>query len=262
MKHTAQSILNKKNKEKIVALTAYDYPFARILDESGVDIILVGDSLGMVFLGHENNLGVTVDNMIYHTKAVSRAVKNALVVGDMPFKSYENVEDALKTAKLFIEKGKADAVKIEGGEKIKNQAQALLDAGISVMGHVGMTPQSIEEKSGFRVQGKTEEDAKRILEEAVMLDEVGVFSIILECVPQKLALEITEKVKCPTIGIGAGPDTDGQVLVLHDMLGIKSNVKPRFVRQYMDMEASVKKAVEKYGSDIKNKMFPSEKESF
>ncbi len=261
LKQTPQSIADQKKKgQKISCLSLYDYPTARIADEAGVDLLMVGDSLAMVLLGHENTLTVSMDHMIYHTRAVSKAAKKALIVADMPYQSYEEPEQALKNAQRFLSEGGADAVKLEGGVKIQSQVQRLLASGIPVMGHVGMLPQTVGDR--FYVHGKTKEEAKAILEDARLLDRLGVFAIVLECVPAGLAAEITQAVKCPTIGIGAGPETDGQVLVLYDILGIRSKVNPRFVRRYADLEGVIKKAIQEYCSDIKNKKFPSLNESF
>ena len=259
---TAKAIHEKKRKgEKIAALTAYDYPFARILDESGIDIILVGDSLGMVLLGFENTLPVTMAHMLHHTRAVARAVKKALVVGDMPYRSYSTPEECLKNARAFLEAG-AGAVKLEGGRKIRRQIETLIKKRIPVMGHLGMLPQSIKELGGYHVQGKGDRQARAILSEAMLLDRLGVFSLVLECVPRTLAAEITAKVKCPTIGIGAGPQTNGQVLVLHDMLGFESSVHPKFVRAYAALERETRRAVSQYRKDVLNGKFPSKKESY
>ena len=242
MKLTAKNIYARKAKaEKITSLSLYDYPSARIADEAGVDILMVGDSVGMVLLGHENTLGMTVEQMLYHTKAVAKAAKNSLVVADMPIHSYDDPDLALKNAKRFLEESRADAVKIEGGLNVQQQLQKLLAFGIPVMGHLGMLPQSAG--SQFHVQGKTPEEAKAILDDAKMLDRLGAFAIVLECIPAQLASEITKAVKCPTIGIGAGPETDGQVLVLQDLLGIRSAVSPRFVRRYANFEELIKKAI-------------------
>ena len=263
MRLTVKAIYDKKKKgEKIAALTAYDFPFAHILDEAGMDIILVGDSLGMVLLGYDSTVPVTMREMLHHTKAVSRAVKKALVVGDMPFGSYDTPEKAVRNAKRFLKEANADAVKLEGGQKIQKQIEALAGASIPVMGHLGMTPQSASELGGYRVQGKDKAQAEQILKDAVLLDRLGVFSIVLECVPAVLAGEITREVKCPTIGIGAGPKTDGQVLVLHDMLGFEGRVHPKFVRKYADLAGQIKKAAAGYREDVLKGKFPSQEESF
>ena len=261
MKQTPQSIVEKKKRgEKITALSLYDYASARIAEEAGVDILMVGDSVGMVFLGHSNTLSVTVENILYHTRAVTRAARQTLVVADMPIHSYEDPETALRNAKRFLEEGGADAVKLEGGIKIQPQIQKLVAAGIPVMGHLGMLPQTAG--SQFHVQGKTPEEAKAILDDAQALARLGVFSMVLECIPATLAATITQAVNCPTIGIGAGAGTDGQVLVLQDILGIRSNVSPRFVRRYANFEETMKKAIRHYCRDVAGKKFPSRKESF
>ena len=263
MRLTIKSIYDKKKKnEKIIALTAYDFPLARILDEQGVDIVLVGDSLGMVLLGYKSTTPVTMRDMLHHAKAVSRAVQKALLVVDMPFGSYDTPEQALRNAKRFVKEAGADAVKLEGGRRIQEQIQLLIASGISVMGHLGMTPQTASQLGGYRVQGRDKEQAQEILKDALRLDELGVFSLVLECVPLTLAEEITDKIKCPTIGIGAGPKTDGQVLVTYDMLGFASSVHPRFVRTYVNLEAAIKRAVSGYREDVLKGRFPSKQESF
>lgn len=263
MRLTAKTIYDKKkNKEKIVALTAYDFPSARILDEGGVDIVLVGDSLGMVLLGYENTLPVTMRDMLHHTRAASKAVKRALLVADMPFGSYDTAARALRNAKRFLKEGGADAVKLEGGEKIREKLKALIGAGVPVMGHLGMTPQTAGLLGGYRVQGKEKREAEKIIRDALLLDHLGVFAMVLECVPSSLAERITRRVKCPTIGIGAGVKTDGQILVLHDMLGFKSDVHPRFVRRYEHLEAVIRKAVEAYRKDVLAGRFPAAQESY
>lgn len=263
MKISIQSILNKKKtSRKITALSTYDYAFAKVADESGADIILVGDSVGMVELGYESTLPVTIAEMIHHTKAASRAVKQALLVADMPYKTYDTAVSAIKSARRFIEEAKADAVKLEGGEKVLKQVKALTRLGISVMGHLGMLPQSIEKTGGYKVQGKDKKDADQILRDAQALEAAGAFSIVLECIPVELAKKITDAVKIPTIGIGAGPYCDGQILVLHDLLGFKSAVSPRFVRKYMDFDSLAKKAIHQFKQDIESEKFPSLKESF
>lgn len=262
MKLTSQTIYSKKQAgEKITSLSLYDYPSARIADEAGVDLIMVGDSVGMVLLGHENTLGMTMEHMLYHTQAVAKAVKRALVVADMPVHSYNDPEIALRNAQRFLKEAGADAVKLEGGSKIQAQIEKLMTDGISIMGHVGMLPQSVGDGK-YRVYGKDPEEAQRILEDAKLLDRLGAFAIVLECVPAKLAAEITKTVRCPTIGIGAGIATDGQVLVFQDLLGIRSGVNPRFVRRYANLEEAMKKAACDYCCDVKQKKFPSPKESF
>ena len=257
-----KKIVSQKNKKKVVALTAYDFPFAKLLDESGVDIILVGDSVGMVSLGYETTLSVTMEEMLHHVKAVRRAVKHALLVADMPYASYENPEKALLNASRLTKEGGADAVKLEGGGRIIAEVKAIIEYDIPVMGHLGMTPQSIKELGGYKVQGRNKKEADEIFGDAVALERAGIFSLVLECVPVSLAKRITSELKIPTIGIGAGPETDGQVLVLHDLLGFPSPVRPRFVRRYADLSEVVKTAVGEYRSNVMSEKFPSLKESF
>lgn len=251
----------KKKKEKITSLTAYDFPFASILDKSGIDVILVGDSLGMVLLGHETTLPVTMDDMVHHTAAAARGVKNALLAADLPYKSYATPALAVKNAKRLIAAG-AKAVKLEGGKKVAKQIEALVKAKIPVVGHLGMTPQSVKEFGGYKVQGKDQRQAEEILNDALLIEKLGVFSVVLECVPANLAAMITRYLKIPTIGIGAGPDTDGQILVLHDMLGFESSVKPRFVRRYASLDEEVKRAVTGYKEDVLSGHFPLKEESY
>ena len=261
MHPAVKKIVRKKRKRKITALTAYDFPFAKLVDEAGIDIVLVGDSLGMVCLGYETTLPVSMEDMIHHLKAVRRAVKRALVVVDMPYRSYRNPAVALRNAKRLKEVG-AEAVKLEGGKKILAQIKAILRAGIPVMGHLGMLPQSVRELGGYKVQGKTKEEADRIFEEALLLEKAGAFSVVLECVPNSLAKRISKRLWIPTIGIGAGPDTDGQVLVLHDLLGFESRLRPRFVRTYAHFSQDIRKAIGRYRGDVLKKRFPNLKESF
>lgn len=263
MKLTIKAILDKKKRgEKISVLTAYDYPFARMLDECGLDIVLVGDSLGMVVLGYDRTVPVTMREMLHHTKAVSRAVSKALVIGDMPFGSYVTPEKAVRNALRFMKEGSTDAVKLEGGFSVEAQVRALVHAGIPVMGHLGMTPQTASQLGGYKVQGKNPEDSERIVQEAKLLEDLGVFGIVLECVPAALAEKITASMTCPTIGIGAGSKTDGQVLVLHDMLGIASKVSPKFVKAYARLEDEIRRAVNAYREEVKSGKFPSGKESY
>ncbi len=262
MKLTPQAIYSKKQAgEPITSLSLYDFPSARIADEAGVDIVMIGDSVGMALLGHENTLGMTMEPMLYHTQAVAKAVKRALVVADMPVHTYNDPNLAFINAQRFLREAGADAVKLEGGVKIQDQVQKLVTEGISVMGHIGMLPQSIGDGK-YRVYGKDPDEAEAILEDAKLLDRMGVFSIVLECVPAKLAAEITAAVQCPTIGIGAGASTDGQVLVFQDILGIRSGVSPRFVRRYAEIEEIMRKAARDFCSDVKKRDFPSKKESF
>ena len=264
MRLTVKAIYDKKKKrEKITVLTAYDHLLAGIVDRSGIDVVLVGDSLGMVLLGYPSTVQVTMRDMMHHTRAVSKAVTRALVVADMPFGSYDTQEKALRNAKRFLQEAGADAVKLEGGRKIRKQAEALIRAGIPVMGHLGLTPQTASSLGGYKVQGKARREAQEILQDAVLLDKLGAFAIVLECVPAALGAKITRAVKCPTIGIGAGAKTDGQVLVITDMLGFRTSVKmPRFVRTYASLSETVERAVRGYALDVISGKFPSKKESY
>ncbi len=263
MRLTVKGIYDKKkNKEKITALTAYDFPLAKIIDEAGIDIVLVGDSVGMVLLGYESTIPVTMRDMLHHTKAVSRAVSHALIVADMPFGSYDTPERALRNANRLMQQGGANAVKLEGGKKIEKQIRALIQSGVPVVGHLGMTPQTASQLGGYRVQGRSHKQAAEMIKDAVLLDKLGVFSLVLECVPIALSQRITRQIKCPTIGIGAGKVTDGQVLVTYDMLGFQSKVHPRFVRRYAPIGEKIKEAVIHYRNDVLKGKFPSQEESF
>jgi len=261
---TIQDFLKKKTDgKKISMLTAYDYPFAQIVDEAGIDGILVGDSLGMVVQGLENTLPVTMDEMIYHTKLVSRAVKNAIVIGDLPFMSYQaSVEDAVRNAGRFVKEGGAAAVKLEGGAEVADRIRAMTKSDIPVMAHIGLTPQSIHRMGGYKVQGKTEEAAKRLVEEAHVAEDAGAFSLLLEAIPMELARRITEELSIPTIGIGAGPYCDGQVLVLHDVIGMFERFVPKFVKRYTNLKAEALKAIRSYKEDVEKGEFPSDQQSF
>ncbi len=263
-KFTTNSFIeSKNNNRKISMLTAYDYSTAKLLDEAGVDTILVGDSLGMVMLGYENTLQVTLDDMIHHTKAVKRGVKNAYVIGDMPFMTYHTtVEDAIRNAGRFIQEARADAVKLEGGKLVADKIRAIIDAQIPVVGHIGLTPQSVNMMGGFKVQGKDEKKAKELIEDALLLEELGCVAIVLECVPAKLAKIISEKLTIPTIGIGAGNGCDGQVLVIQDMLGMYSDFTPKFVKKYADLSKHIKAAVDGYCKEVRSGEFPEEKHTF
>jgi 3-methyl-2-oxobutanoate hydroxymethyltransferase len=254
----------KEKKEKIVVLTAYDYPTAQIIDQAGVDIILVGDSLGMVVLGYPDTLPVTMEEMLHHTKAVTRAVKQALVVADMPYLSYHfSPEVGVANAARFIKEARADAVKIEGATPARLKLISFLqEAEIPVLGHVGLTPQSIRQLGEYRVQGKNISQAKRILQEALELERAGVFALVLESIPRELAQIITQKLSIPTIGIGAGPDCDGQVLVLHDMLGLTANISPKFVKKYLDGQHLFRQAIEQYVREVKDSQYPDENHSY
>ncbi|MFX1267137.1 MAG: 3-methyl-2-oxobutanoate hydroxymethyltransferase [Promethearchaeota archaeon] len=263
-KVTAKKLIEKKkNREKIITITSYDYSFAKIADESGMDLILVGDSLAMVVLGYKNTLLVTMDEMIHHTKAVSKAVTNALVVGDMPFLSYKvNKTEAVKNAGRFIQEGGAEAVKVEGCTEICPIIKSMIDSDIQVMGHIGLTPQSIYQFGGFLVQGKTFDAAKKLILDAKNLEKTGVFSIVLESIPWQLAKLITSVVKVPTIGIGAGSYCDGQILVIHDMLGIFTEFKPKFVKYFGNIGKSVRKALETYKSEVNQNIYPDQEHSY
>ena len=263
-KITITDLLNKKQQKKpITMLTAYDFPLASIIDEAGIDIILVGDSVGMVVLGYENTLAVTMHDMIHHCKAVARARKYAFLVGDMPFMSYQvNSEQAIKNAGRFIKQGNCDAVKLEGGVEVITQIKAIIKAGIAVMSHIGLTPQSATQLGGFKVQGKTALSAKKIIDDAIALEEAGCFAIILECIPDKLSEIITSKVKIPTIGIGAGGNCDGQVLVTHDILGLYKKFTPKFAKRYVDISAQIEKAVKQYKEEVEERRFPAKENSF
>lgn len=257
-KITTKKIIEKKQKgEKIVTLTSYDYSFAKIVDDSSIDLILVGDSLSMVMLGYKNTLSVTMDEMIHHTKAVSRGVLNALVVGDMPFLSYKvNIKDAVINAGRFIQEGGAEAVKVEGGTEICPTIKAIINADIQVMGHIGLTPQAIYKFGGFLVQGKTMEVAKKLIKDAVNLQNTGVFSIVLESIPWQISKLITSVVDIPTIGIGAGPYCDGQILVIHDMLGIFTDFKPKFLKYFGNIGESIRDALKEYKNEVESGEYP------
>jgi 3-methyl-2-oxobutanoate hydroxymethyltransferase len=263
-KVTTTTFYDKKIKnEKITVLTAYDYSMARLLDDAGVDCLLVGDSLGMTMLGYEDTLSVTMEDMIHHTKAVKRGTKNAMVVADMPFLSYHvSDEDAVRNAGRFIKEAGAHAVKLEGGFAIQSKIEAIIAAQIPVMGHLGLTPQSVNMFGGFKVQGKSEDQAKKIVDEAKLLEQLGCFAIVLECVPEKLARIITEHINIPTIGIGAGSGCDGQVLVIQDVLGMFTELTPKFVKQYANLKEIITNAVVSYCDDVKQGTFPEEKHTF
>ncbi|MBB6214018.1 3-methyl-2-oxobutanoate hydroxymethyltransferase [Anaerosolibacter carboniphilus] len=260
---TSSFIEGKKKNEKISMLTAYDYSTAKLLDEAGVDSLLVGDSLGMVVLGYENTLQVTVDDIIHHCKAVARGAKRALIIADMPFLSYHvSVEESVRNAGRMIQEGNAHAVKLEGGEEVVDKVRAIVRAQIPVIGHLGLTPQSVNLFGGFKVQGKSEEQAKKMIQDALLLQEAGVFAIVLECVPEALAKLITEKLSIPTIGIGAGKYCDGQVLVTQDMLGMFSDFKPRFVKQYAQLGENMKIACKQYIEEMRTMEFPDKEHTF
>ncbi|MHA1374776.1 MAG: 3-methyl-2-oxobutanoate hydroxymethyltransferase [Promethearchaeota archaeon] len=263
-KVTIKRIIEKKqNGEKIVTITAYDYTLAKIVDACDLDLILVGDSLAMVMLGYQNTLSVSMDEMIHHTKAVSRAVSNALIVGDMPFLSYKiNKTEAVRNAGRFIQEGGAEAVKVEGGTELCTTIKAMIDADIEVMGHIGLTPQKIYRFGGFMVQGKTIENAKHLILDAKNLQEAGVFSIVLESIPWQIAELITKEIDIPTIGIGAGPYCDGQILVLHDMLGLFTDFKPKFVKNFGNVRDSITEALEQYKNEVLDVIYPNKDYSY
>jgi 3-methyl-2-oxobutanoate hydroxymethyltransferase len=247
----------KAKKEKIVMLTAYDYSTAKLVDEAGIPLILVGDSLGMVILGYDSTIPVTMDDMIHHTKAVARGTKQAIVVGDMPFMTYHSEPDALKNAARFMQEGGAQAIKLEGGVTVAETVKRIVDCGIPVMGHIGLTPQSVHQLGGHRVQGKTPEAAQRLLKDAQALEQAGAFAVVLELVPATLSKLISEKISIPTIGIGAGPDCDGQVQVIADLLGLFSDFVPKHAKQYAKLAVSIKAALGDYISEVKAGQFPT-----
>jgi len=266
-KITVPELLRRKasaeNSQKIVCLTAYDYPTARLLDEAGVDVILVGDSVAMVALGYDSTLPVTLDEMIHHARAVRRGTKHALLVADMPFGSYHSdTAESLRNAVRFVKEASVEAVKVEGGERRLELIARLTEAEIPVMGHVGLTPQSVNALGGYRVQGKTTDSAEQLLRDARAVEAAGAFAVVLEAVPRELAAQITRELRIPTIGIGAGPDCDGQILVVHDMLGLTFDHTPKFARQYANVGGLISSAVRSYCEDVRKGNFPSDSESY
>ena len=262
-KLTIPDIRNRKNATPISVMTAYDYPWAKLVDEAGIDIVLVGDSLGMVVLGYPDTVSVTMEEMIHHTKAVVRGVERALVVTDMPFGSYNSsIPAAINNATRILKEGRADAVKIEGGVDMAATVAAIVRAGIPVQGHIGLTPQTATSLGGFKVQGKSAQAAKQLIEDARALEEAGCFSIVLEAIPAPLAEHITREIAIPTIGIGAGPCCDGQVLVIHDLVGLYDRFTPKFVKQYAKVSESVAAALAQYKADVESRAFPTEAHSF
>ncbi|GIS83966.1 MAG: 3-methyl-2-oxobutanoate hydroxymethyltransferase [Nitrospina sp.] len=261
---TVPAIAKRKNSgKKITALTAYDYSFAKLLDSTPIDILLVGDSLGMVSQGHINTLSVTLEDIVYHTRCVNQGVERALVVADMPFMSYQvSVEQAVTNAGILIQQGGAAAVKLEGGERIINQVNAILKAGIPVMGHIGLTPQSVHQFGGYKVQGKNFLDSKQIKQDAKDLQKAGVFSLVLEGIPEELAKEITNDLKIPTIGIGAGSNCDGQILVTHDLLGLNPDFAPKFVKRYAHLSDVIQNAVIDFISEVQSEKFPGSEHAY
>lgn len=263
-KITVPHILKMKQRgERITCLTAYDYSFARILDEAGIEMLLVGDSLGCVVQGGANTLAVTMDEMIYHTRLVTRGRKRALVIGDMPFMSYQTGKDeALRNAGRFFKEAGAEAIKLEGGVAVQDSIRAIVDAGMPVMGHIGLTPQSVHQFGGYKVQGRESERRDALLRDAIAVEQAGAFAVVLEGIPQDLAGEITERLTIPTIGIGAGMQCDGQVLVIHDMLGLFDDFVPKFVKRYADVKQTMLGAVKEFVGEVKERKFPAAEHSF
>ena len=263
-KLSIESLNNKKlNSMPITMLTAYSYPLASIIDSAGVDIVLVGDSLANVILGLKSTTSVTMDQMLYHTKAVRRAVENSLLIADMPYQGYQiDVNDSIKNAKRFIDEAGCDGVKVEWFNKCPDVVKKIASEGINVMAHIGLTPQTADKIGGFKVQGSDANSAKHLIEQALLLEDLGAFSIVLECVPDKLAKIITEKLKIPTIGIGAGVDCDGQVLVTHDLLGLVKGFRPKFVKEYVNLHDQIKKAIDHFKEDVEKKQFPTKDFSY
>lgn len=265
-KMTVPALLQRKataGSPKITAVTAYDYPTAHLADDAGVDVLLVGDSLAMVVLGHDSTLPVTIDEMLHHTRAVRRGTKRALLVADMPFGTYHSeMGESVRNAVRFVKEAGAEAVKVEGGERRIELISRLTEAEIPVMGHVGLTPQSVNALGGFKVQGKSVDAAEQLLRDARAVEAAGAFAIVLEAMPRELAAQITRELRIPTIGIGAGPDCDGQILVIHDMLGLTFGPTPKFARQYANLGDAITNAVREYCADVRNSMFPSDRESY
>ena len=263
-KVTTSTIQQKRDAgERITCLTAYDYATARIVDEAGIDMVLVGDSLSMVVLGHENTMAVTVDEMLHHTRAVRRAVKSALLIADMPYGSYQHSEeDGVRNAIRFVKEAGAEAVKIEGGQNRVALIHRLLDSEIPVQGHIGLTPQSLHKMGGYKVQGKRMPEVDKLLRDAVALERAGIFSLVLEGIPREVAAMITREISVPTIGIGAGVECSGQVLVIHDLLNLTFTKPAKFVRQYADLAGTIRQAVEAFKTDVEGGTFPSEAESY
>ena len=261
------TILDFKRKkaggEKITMLTAYDYPMARLIDSSRIDAVLVGDSVGMVVLGYDSTVCVTMEEMIHHSKAVRRGITRAFLIGDMPFMSYQTSdEDAVRSAGRFIKEAGCEAVKVEGGREVCSRVKAIIGAGIPVLGHIGLTPQSAAKLGGYRVQGRDAGSAKKLIDDAVCLQKAGCFAVVLECVPRELAKKITDKLRIPTIGIGAGKDCDGQVLVTHDIVGYFDRFVPKFVKQYAKINTAIKGAVKAFKDETESGSFPDDEHSF
>ena len=253
----------KRSGEKITMLTAYDEPMARMIDEAGIDMVLVGDSVGMVILGYSSTVPVTMEEMLHHTKAVRRGIRHAFLVGDLPFMSYQaSKEEAIRNAGRFMKEAGCDAVKLEGGEEMADKVQGIVRAGIPVLGHIGLTPQSISKLSGYRVQGRDFASAKKLLRDASALEEAGAFGVVLECIPYQLAKTITERTSLITIGIGAGPHCDGQVLVIHDILGLFEKFVPRFVKVYAHLAPQIREAIKQFKNEVESGIFPDYKHAF
>ncbi|QLA15663.1 3-methyl-2-oxobutanoate hydroxymethyltransferase [Desulfolutivibrio sulfoxidireducens] len=260
---TVPDILAAKGNRKLAVVTAYDHASARLADQAGMDVLLVGDSLAMVVLGHEDTLSVTMEEMLHHTRAVARGTQTALVVGDMPFLSYQaSIEEAVRNAGRFLKEGRAQAVKIEGGREMAPQIRAMTDAGIPVMGHVGLRPQQVARMGGFKVQSKTAEQARGLLEDARIVAEAGCFAVVLEAIPARVATVVTEELPVPTIGIGAGGGCDGQVLVFHDILGLFDRFTPRFVKKYAEAGKMLTEALARYASEVREGAFPGPEHEF
>ncbi|MGE5606463.1 MAG: 3-methyl-2-oxobutanoate hydroxymethyltransferase [Bacteroidota bacterium] len=264
MKKSVTTFLKaKKEGKKLALLTAYDYSSAKLVDSCEIDGILVGDSLGMVCLGYKDTLPVTIEDMIYHTKAVSRGVENALLIGDMPFMSYHtSTHEAIRNAGRLVQEANAQAVKLEGGARVLRQVRAIVNSQIPVMGHLGLTPQSVNVFGGFKVQGKDKDAAAQLIEDAERLEDAGVFAIVLECIPGELAARITAAVSVPTIGIGAGAGCDGQILVYHDILGLYSDVRPKHVKVFAEAGKVIREGINEYVEQVKNSTFPGKEHSF
>jgi len=253
----------KTERRKLTLITAYDYPFGLLADEAGIDGLLVGDSVAMVVQGLDNTLPVTMDEMVYHTRIVSRAARNAMVIADMPFMSYQtSTEDAVRNAGRFLKEAGASAVKLEGGAEVKETIRAITQAGIPVMAHIGLTPQAIHRMGGYKVQGKTDGSARRLLDEAHAVEDAGAFAVILEAIPPDLAAKITGELSVPTIGIGAGPHCNGQVLVMHDVLGLFERFTPKFVKRYANLKEDALRAIKRYREEVEAGVFPSDEQSF
>src|SRR6476660_131765 len=263
LQRKSSSAASQTNPQKITCLTAYDYPTARLLDEAGVEVLLVGDSLGMVVLGYESTLPVSIEEMLHHARAVRRGTRRALVVADMPYGSYHaEISESVRNAVRFVKEAGAEAVKVEGGERRLELIARLTEAEIPVMGHVGLTPQSVNALGGFRVQGKTADAAEQLLRDARAVEAAGAFAVVLEAVPRDLAAHITRELRIPTIGIGAGPDCDGQILVVHDLLGLTFTQTPKFARQYANVGETISDALRDYCSDVRTGNFPTDAESY